>query len=96
MEEDKTYTETSMYIPTVGVERDSSQTREAITWSLVCLLTLLFIGLLSTSLVIVTCKHLKKQRGNNEAQAPTYEMTGNLSYETSTKTRENDVYEAVT
>ena len=94
--------ETSMYISiltvqTVG-EFQRVSSREAIAWGLVSMITLMFIGLISTYFIAVGWKYWKRQKKSNEDQVTTLqELISNPSCETpdtSMKTNINEAAEA--
>ncbi len=65
--------------------RKSSQAvtvREAVAWALFSLMTLMFIGTLSVTTIIL-CMQKYKQERDNTAEIPAYEMEGNPCYESS-------------
>jgi hypothetical protein len=78
--------------------RKSSQAvtlREAVAWALLSLMTLMFIGTLSMATILCIQKH--KQKRDNTAEAPAYEMDGNPCYESSKmdNTHGTNVYEPI-
>ena len=70
--------------------------RETVAWALLSLMILLFIGLLSVN-VTVLCMHKCRQKRDNTAQAPAYEMAGNPCYESSkiSNALQTDIYESI-
>ena len=91
--------ETSVYMSTLTVQTEGEfqqvPSREAIAWALVSMVTLMFIGLISTYFIAVGWKYWKRQKKSNEDQVPILrEMISNPSCETPDTIMKTNINEA--